>query len=132
VGVLAVFLSAAPHVPLGLQTALASACGSIWRVAITPLDTLKTTLQVSGAGGYDLLLSRVKTAGVGTLWNGALANASASFVGSFPWFFTFNLLDEHLPPFNVLLRAAVMGCVATAVSDVVSNSLRVVKVSASE
>ena len=32
--------------PIGLKTALASAAGSLWRILITPIDTLKTTLQV--------------------------------------------------------------------------------------
>ena len=31
------------------------------------------------------------------VWQGALANALASFVGSYPWFFTFNLAMRLLP-----------------------------------
>ena len=30
-------------------------------------------------------------------WQGALANALASFVGSYPWFFTFNFCMARLP-----------------------------------
>ena len=134
VGVLAVFQFVAPGVPLGVRTAVASASGSLWRMLITPLDTFKTSLQVEGKEAYALIIRKARTDGIGTLWNGALGNAVASFVGSYPWFFTFNLLDEMLPPAPRgpitayrLLRSAAMGCIATGVSDVVSNSVRVVK-----
>ena len=133
VGVLALFAAIAPSVPLGVRTACASGSASLWRMLITPLDTFKTSLQVEGPRAYDLLLRKARADGIGTLWNGALGNAVASFVGSYPWFFTFNLLDELLPRAASaevgyrLLRAASMGCLATGVSDVISNSVRVVK-----
>ena len=80
VGVLALFAALAPGVPLGLRTAFASATGALWRIAITPLDTFKTSLQVEGEAAYQLLLSKARTDGIGTLWNGALGNAAANFV----------------------------------------------------
>ena len=46
VGVLALFAGLMPGVPLGVRTACGSAAGATWRLAITPLDTLKTSLQV--------------------------------------------------------------------------------------
>lgn len=59
---------------------------------------------------------------------------SATFVGHYPWFATFNFLNEKLPqPKNpdskvqVLARRAVMGFVSSIVSDTCSNSIRVVK-----
>ena len=102
--------------PIALRTACASAAGSLWRVAITPIDTLKTTLQalpahlfgdlkpslsrrstrahtspsflawqVQGSEAYDQVMAKVKTDGLAVLYQGALANALASFVGSYPW-----------------------------------------------
>jgi hypothetical protein len=59
-----------------------------FRIILTPIDTLKTTLQVQGAGGTSLLRQRVKTNGVGSLWWGAIATAAATFVGHYPWFAT--------------------------------------------
>mmetsp|Transcript_10289 Transcript_10289/g.30109 ORF Transcript_10289/g.30109 Transcript_10289/m.30109 type:complete len:258 (+) Transcript_10289:1026-1799(+) len=160
-GVLALLSSTAAGgaLPVALRTALASAAAALWRVAITPLDTLKTALQVEGRGAYELLLRRAKQNGACELWAGALASAAANFVprvvwrfwsppgdclvspcgcgqvGGYPWFLTFNALDELLPKLergsspiaHRLLRSALMGCVATGVSDVVSNSVRVVK-----
>lgn len=55
---------------------------------LTPIDTLKTTLQAQGARGTSLLRRRIKTNGIGSLWWGALATAAATFVGHYPWFAT--------------------------------------------
>jgi len=57
-----------------------------------------------------------------------------TFVGHYPWFATYNLLNEKLPKYNqhreplkAYGRQAVMGFCASTVSDTLSNSLRVVK-----
>lgn len=100
---------------------------------LTPIDTVKTTLQTQGQRGTVLLRQRIKTDGIGSLWWGALATAAATFAGNYPWFATYNLLTDLLPepakrPLAVwLLRLAFIGFVASAVSDSISNSLRVVK-----
>lgn len=126
-------LLATTSLPMGLQTACAGLAASMWRVAITPLDTLKTTLQVEGADAYALLVKKVADHGAGVLYSGASATMLASFIGNYPWWFTFNYLDRFLPvvPEGVLAmklcRGAVLGVSATCVSDTVSNSLRVIK-----
>lgn len=65
------------------------------------------------------------------MWYGAFATAAATFVGHYPWFGTYNFLDEKLPPsHNIgekLLRQAFIGFSASVISDTISNSLRVVK-----
>lgn len=100
---------------------------------LTPVDTLKTTLQVQGARGTALLRQRIKTNGLGSLWWGAFATAAATFVGHYPWFATYNFLSENItePPKHPLaiwlVRLAFIGFIASIVSDSVSNSLRVVK-----
>ena len=100
---------------------------------LTPIDTLKTTLQVQGSRGTTLLRQRIKTNGIGSLWWGAFATAAATFVGHYPWFATYNFLSETIPAppkhsiIVWLLRLAFIGFVASVVSDSVSNSLRVVK-----
>jgi hypothetical protein len=93
------------NLPVGITTAMASAAGSLWRIGITPLDTLKTTLQVDGAAAYAQVVKKVQNEGPQVLYQGALANAVASFVGSYPWFYTFNLMMKILPapPEGVLL-----------------------------
>lgn len=59
-----------------------------FRMILTPVDTLKTTLQAQGPSGTALLRQRIKKYGVSTLWWGAFATAGATFVGHYPWFAT--------------------------------------------
>ncbi|KAG8684614.1 hypothetical protein FRC08_013600, partial [Ceratobasidium sp. 394] len=119
--------------PAPIKTIFASACAAAFRIILTPIDTLKTTLQAQGARGTALLRQRIKTDGITSLWWGALATAAATFVGHYPWFATYNYLTEVIteppkhPLFPWLLRLAFIGFCASVVSDSVSNSLRVVK-----
>ncbi|EOD20887.1 hypothetical protein EMIHUDRAFT_458481 [Emiliania huxleyi CCMP1516] len=88
---------------------------------------------VDGAAAYKQLGDKVKREGPVVLYQGALANAVASFVGSYPWFFAFNLAMRWLPAAPVgdllfkLVRSAVAGVIASFVSDVFSNFIRVLK-----
>ena len=60
--------------PMGVQTACAGLAAALWRVSLTPLDTLKTTLQVEGAAAYALLVQ--KGAGGRACCAGALRRCS--------------------------------------------------------
>jgi len=114
-------LLATSDLTVGVKTAAASGAASLWRITLTPIDTVKTSLQVVGEGG------------IGALYQGALGNALASFAGNYPWFLTFNSLNEALPAAPdgdlaaKLVRTAVLGVSAACVSDCVSNSIRVLK-----
>lgn len=63
--------------------------------------------------------------------NGDHCYQLCSFVGHYPWFVTRNYMEEMLPKYDdlprKLLRAAVIGFTASAVSDTCSNSIRVIK-----
>mmetsp|Transcript_19305 Transcript_19305/g.57191 ORF Transcript_19305/g.57191 Transcript_19305/m.57191 type:complete len:425 (+) Transcript_19305:35-1309(+) len=128
-----VFGGATAALPVAVRTAIASGAASVWRIGLTPVDTLKSTLQVRGEEAYDLLLAKFRAEGAGVLFQGALASAAASFVGSYPWFLTYNALDERLPASPEgevalrLCRSALLGVAASCVSDCTSNSLRVLK-----
>ena len=78
------------------------------------------------------LFAKFKTAGVKTFYQGSIAAAVATFVGHYPWFFTYNYLSEVLPrrtdTVGKLARSALIGFCASAVSDTCSNSIRVIKV----
>ncbi|KAJ0161496.1 hypothetical protein CTA2_6124 [Colletotrichum tanaceti] len=121
------------QLPTLIKTIFASLCAAAFRMILTPIDTLKTTLQAQGAKGTGILRQRVKTHGVGSLWWGAFATAAATFVGHYPWFATYNYLTANIPEpekgqiFLWLLRLAFIGFCASVISDSVSNSLRVVK-----
>ncbi|KAI9439215.1 mitochondrial carrier [Lactarius indigo] len=117
--------------PKFIQTAFASVAAALFRMILTPVDTIKTTLQAQGKRGWGILGRRIKTYGLGTLWFGAWATAAATFVGHYPWFGTYNQLDKSLPqPSTIgqqILRQALIGFIASVISDTVSNSLRVIK-----
>jgi len=117
--------------PLPAKTGIASLTSACWRVCIMPIDAIKTTLQAEGAQGRALLVTKVTSQGAGVLWHGAGAAATATAVGHFPWFYTFNMLQEVIPTYQEtskkLLRNAFIGFTASVVSDSISNSLRVIK-----
>ncbi|KAF9074259.1 mitochondrial carrier [Rhodocollybia butyracea] len=117
--------------PTLVKTVFASVAAALFRMTLTPVDTVKTTLQTQGKPGWEILKRRIKLYGIGTLWYGALATAAATFVGHYPWFGTYNFLQDKIPePDHIaqkLLRQAFIGFVASVVSDTISNSLRVLK-----
>lgn len=116
--------------PIGVKTIAASASAAIFRIFLMPVDTVKTTMQVTGK--FSNVVAKVKTGGVPVLYHGSLAAASATFVGHYPWFFTYNLLSEKIPKQDTQLgelgRRAILGFCSSAVSDTCSNSIRIVKV----
>ncbi|KAL6768654.1 hypothetical protein ACKKBF_B11610 [Auxenochlorella protothecoides x Auxenochlorella symbiontica] len=117
--------------PIPIKTAAASAAAGGFRIFLMPVDALKTTMQVEGKNGIPILMSKIRTGGVSVLYHGALAAAAATWAGHFPWFATYNYLNEVLPQYTDLPRklgrSAVIGFCASAISDTVSNSIRVVK-----
>ena len=96
-----------------------------------PLDAFKTTLQVEGKEGVKLLKNKISKGGTRVLYHGTLASMSATFVGHYPWFLTYNLLNEKLPKYDEtyknFLRNGFIGFNAAVISDCISNSFRVVK-----
>ncbi len=133
VGMLALLNSyeATATLPVGVKTIAASATAASFRILLMPVDTVKTVLQVDGRQGWPTLMSKFKAHGPSVFFHGALAASAATFAGHYPWFATFNFLDSHLPiPTETLPklgRNAFIGFTASAVSDTVSNSIRVIK-----
>mmetsp|Transcript_14955 Transcript_14955/g.43133 ORF Transcript_14955/g.43133 Transcript_14955/m.43133 type:complete len:291 (+) Transcript_14955:111-983(+) len=115
---------------VGFKTVAASMSAAIFRIFLMPIDTVKTTMQVTGK--FSNVVDKVRVAGPMALYNGSLAAASATFVGHYPWFFTYNFLSEQIPEQDTQLaklgRRAILGFCSSAVSDTCSNSIRVMKV----
>ena len=118
--------------PVAAKTVSASAAAAAFRIFLMPIDTVKTTMQVTGK--FSNVVKKVKGNGVPVLYHGSLAAASATFVGHYPWFFTYNFLSAKIPEpedgdtLKQLGRRALLGFCSSAVSDTCSNSIRVVKV----
>ena len=129
--------------PLFFSTGLASVAAGAFRIALMPMDTVKTNLQVNGDNGWDIIRHRMQHEGPGVLYAGGLAASMATFVGHWPWFATYNELQAAIPPAVVLHempslchwdasvidigRSAFIGLGASCVSDICSNSIRVLK-----
>jgi len=118
------------------KTLLASSAASLFRIISTPIDTCKTTLQVEGKTGLTNIRHKFINAGgfprgIPIMWYGAVGSASATFVGHYPWFFTYNYLQERIPEQDTVIgnlsKNAFIGFSASAVSDTCSNSIRVLK-----
>jgi len=136
VGILAL-LESIPEtasLPLPLKTLAGSITAGAWRICLMPIDTSKTAMQVEGAAGLEKLKQQVIDVGPSPLYQGALASAAATASGHYPWFLTYNFMNDYLPVISkeddlllFLVRSAALGLVASSVSDCVSNSLRVIK-----
>ncbi len=124
---------ATKEMPTFLKSVCASGMAAAFRINLVPIDTVKTIMQVEGKNGLPALMAKIRAHGPLVLYSGALASAAATFSGHLPWFATHNMLNANLPQADKgsisqkLLRNAFMGFCASAVSDTVSNSLRVVK-----
>jgi len=120
------------NLPVGAKTVAASFAAGLFRIVLMPVDTFKTTMQVEGKDGIAKLMAKARTTGPSAFFQGALAAASATFVGHYPWFFVYNYMNANLPKYDImyqkLLRSALIGFCSSAVSDTVSNSIRVIKV----
>lgn len=116
-----------------VKTLAASACASVWRIFLMPIDACKSSLQVNGKEGLQILGAKIKAGGPFIMWHGGGAAAGATFVGHFPWFFTFNYLNDLIPKpsddekLKKLGRRAAIGFTSSVVSDCCSNSIRVCK-----
>eukprot|EP00698_Gefionella_okellyi_P012029 TRINITY_DN3215_c0_g2_i1.p1 TRINITY_DN3215_c0_g2~~TRINITY_DN3215_c0_g2_i1.p1 ORF type:complete len:291 (+),score=63.09 TRINITY_DN3215_c0_g2_i1:1034-1906(+) len=117
--------------PVSVRSTVVSVAAAGWRVLLMPLDTIKTIMQVEGENGLKKLATKVRAHGLGAFYHSTLAASTAAFVAQYPWWGTFNALDVYLPQAQTqvhkLLRYAGIGLVATAASDTVSNSVRVLK-----
>ena len=65
-----------------MKTIGASGSAATWRIFITPIDTVKTIMQVEGKPGLDILFAKSRAKGPTVFWHGALAASAATFVGT--------------------------------------------------
>lgn len=131
-GVLAAFEhTSAKDWPVFVKTVFGSASAATIRIALMPVDTIKTMLQVEGKEGLARLGAKYKSHGLPVFFHGSIATSAATFVGHYPWFTIFNTLQSTLPEYSErtkkLARNAAIGFGASVTSDSLANSLRVLK-----
>lgn len=117
--------------PALIKTVFASASAAAFRITLMPIDTVKTIMQVEGAQGLPKLRAKVAAQGPTAFFHGAIGASAATFAGHYPWFATYNTLNSYIPVPEDMLpklgRNAGIGFCSSAVSDTVSNSIRVLK-----
>ena len=119
------------NIPTSAKTFIGSSIAASTRAFLMPIDTLKTTLQVEGKNGLNLLKNKISNNGIRVLYHGTFASITATLVGHYPWFLTYNLLNEKIPKYDESLKKYVrngfIGFNAAVISDTFSNSFRVIK-----
>lgn len=118
--------------PTGVKTLASASAATLWRVMLMPLDTLKSILQVEGAGGMRILRGKLHAGGPAVLYHGASGLIGSAFLGHYFWYGTYNAVDARLATPSgglplTLARNAAVGFVASAVADTMTNSVRVLK-----
>jgi len=117
----------------GREVIVAAFVVGIFRCALMPIDTMKTVLQIEGNKGLANLLTKVRSGQIHLLYSGVMANAASSFIGHYPWFYTYNLLSRNamLSEFVTwsTCRNALIGFTSSVISDTVANFMRVLKTS---
>jgi hypothetical protein len=76
-------VEATKNLNVGVKTVAASTAAALFRIVLMPIDTVKTTMQVTGK--FSNVVDKVKVQGPRALYNGSLAAASATFVGHYPY-----------------------------------------------
>lgn len=117
------------------KTFIGSIYAGLWRITIIPADSFKSNLQVHWLKGLTLLKNNIKTNGIRTLYNGCGALYLGTILGHFPWFYTYNYLQTHMVYKETdnksisFLRSGTIGFLSSTSSDIVSNSILILKIS---
>ena len=132
-GGLAILKKLFPSASKAFYTAVTTFVASVWRLFITPVDAIKTILQVHGTSGFSIIKKRYKKEGFRAFWSGGLAIIFVNWAGAYPWFLTYNILQDVMPEYGTNLvgqyipREAFIGLFSSIVSDSCTNSIRILK-----
>ena len=122
------------ELPIFMKTILSSLVASSFKVALAPLDTLKTMYQIEGKLAPRIIKNKISEYGISSLYHGISAAVLSGFIGHYPWFVVHNYLDVWVPKYKdnkqkIILRNALIGFLASSASSVTSNFMRVIKTS---
>jgi len=116
-------------IPTSIKTLTGSGLAASWRLVLMPIDAIKTSLQVDGS--LAILREKIKVRGLSVMYYGSGASMVSTFVGHYPWFLTYNILNEKMPKYKEeyknIMRNGFIGFNSAVISDCASNSFRVIK-----
>jgi hypothetical protein len=78
--------------PIFVQTSFGSILAGVWRSLIIPVNAWRTSKQVHGKDGLQILLSKSKTHGIFTFYQGGLAEGLSTSLSHYSWFVIHNYL----------------------------------------
>jgi len=114
------------------KTFIGSTLAGLWRISVIPIDSFKSHLQIHGSNGISVLRSKIANDGYKSLYNGARASYFGTLIGHFPWFYTYNYLQDEIPKQESAIlnffRSGSIGFCSSATSDIISNSIRILKI----
>merc|ERR1719310_2154233 len=84
--------------PEAVKTVLASVCAGHFRILLSPVDTIKTSMQING--NLDSLMAKFAEFGPSVFFAGSIGTAVATFAGHYPWFFVFNFLNAKVSKYD--------------------------------
>lgn len=121
-----------PWVGQGRRAVLSSLLVALWRFLLMPIDTCKTVLQVDSREGFRELMRKVRAGKLYLLYEGAIASALSSSLSNWPWFYVYRKLTILCQNRNYLvdqklIQNAIIGFLASVVSDTTTNVFRVIK-----
>lgn len=98
-----------------------------FRCLILPIDVVKTHYQING--NLLSLKESFKKTGLPVLYKGVIPLYLSNFFGVFPWFLTYNILDNKFSKYeNNIVKNGIIGLCCSTSSDICVNSLKVLKV----
>jgi hypothetical protein len=121
-----------PWVGQGRRAVLSSLLVALWRFLLMPIDTCKTVLQVDSKEGFRELMRKVRSGKLYLLYEGAIASALSSSLSNWPWFYVYRKLtilcqNRNYLVDHKLIQNAIIGFLASVVSDTTTNVFRVIK-----
>lgn len=114
-----------------LTSSLGTMFSILWKLLLVPIETIKTVLQVDGFPGFQKLMKEAFSGNLLRLYCGSTATILSTLLSHYPWFYVHNLLEQRMKkwegPMQSIARSALIGFLASIVSDCVSNVVRVIK-----
>lgn len=120
---------------LSTKTFCGNLIAGVWRISISPIDMIKNTMQVNGYKGMGVIRNKIKINGLGSLYHGSSATFTTCVFSDFPWFIVYNHLNQYfdihhkdLSRSQTIIKNAFTGLCASMITDVLTNSLHVIKI----
>jgi hypothetical protein len=119
---------------LSTKTFCGSLLSGVWRVVFSPIEVMRNSLQINGKQGLHLIREKIKNQGLKSLYHGSVATYTTSVLGHYPWFMTYNYLDQYfntnyksLSKKETMIKNGFIGFTASIITDIMLSSLQIIR-----